>query len=95
MTANFANSTISGEISNLMSKSADGFSLTMPETAFGTSGFLGNFVTVPHNGNDQLTVRYEGSFYGPGEENVAGSTRATGTVAGISVAGPGFFGTKK
>ena len=95
LTANFANSTVSGEIRNFMSDSADGFSLTMPETAFGTRGFSGNFVTVPHNGSDQLTVSYGGSFYGPGAENAAGTMRATGTVDGIPVTGPGFFGTKR
>lgn len=95
LTANFANATISGEINSFMSESADGFSLTMPETAFGTNGFAGTFVTVPDNDSDQLTVRYEGSFYGPGAENAAGTMQATGTVDGISVTGPGFFGTRK
>ena len=102
LVANFTNSSISGQINNLAPEDdpdLGSFSLSMPETDFTTNGFSGDFTTTPENGQDRLTVSFDGSFYGPNAENTAGTMQASGRVHHpadpndpVSVVGAGWFG---
>ena len=101
LTANFSDSTISGQINDLAPEDAadlGSFSLTMPETTFSADGFSGSFVVTAENAPDQLNVSFDGSFYGPNAENAAAVMRANGILTTLdgadssSVVGAGSFG---
>lgn len=104
LTVDFADSTISGQISDLSpedSSDLGSFSLTMPETTFTANGFSGSFAVTPENAQDQLNVSFDGSFYGPDAQNAAGTMRANGRVSTLdgndssTVVGAGWFGSRE
>ncbi|MXX89541.1 MAG: hypothetical protein F4213_20290 [Boseongicola sp. SB0677_bin_26] len=97
LTANFANSTISGNITGFRDEDADvpyGVTLTMPETAFSADGFSGDFAV---SGGVVNAASYDASFWGPDANHVVGTIGVDDatTAGGKNYAGVGWFGVGK
>lgn len=100
LTANFANSTVSGSIRDFAEDDGTPYdiTLTMPETTFGTEGFSGNF-DVSGGAVHQTTASYDASFWGPDANQVVGTMSIAGTAIDdedpIPFVGVGWFGANQ
>ncbi|MYK32730.1 MAG: transferrin-binding protein-like solute binding protein [Boseongicola sp. SB0670_bin_30] len=97
LTADFANSTISGRLYGFVGTYPDYNSpppfdvLTLPPTRFTTEGFSGQFEPSCLEAGDHFTASYEGSLYGPNADSVAGTIIGTGVFNGVRVRAWGGF----
>ena len=90
LTADFDTSTIGGWIN--VSSDTSAMTLTMLETSFGRGGFSGDFSTTGMAEGDSANLSYEGSFFGPTAEEVAGTISGRAVVDGTSFDAIGWFG---
>ncbi|MYA87085.1 MAG: hypothetical protein F4X97_01275 [Boseongicola sp. SB0662_bin_57] len=104
LTANFADSTISGNITGFRDEDAnvsyDG-TLTIPATSFTADGFSGDFAFSSDDPDNAVTASYDASFWGPDANAVVGTISVLNATAeatepnGQSYAGIGWFGVGK
>lgn len=85
--ANFDTSMISGTIDGFRDYEEEGepfvdWYLTIPQTPFGSDGFSGDFAVHDLEPDVSASVTYEGSFFGPDADNVAGTISGTATAGG-------------
>ncbi len=89
LTADFSDSTISGRIHDFRFRGAgdddyvalsgdDAILLTMLATKFTNRGFAGKFTVSGLDTFESADIGYDGSFFGPGAETVAGTISGTG-----------------
>ena len=99
LTASFSDSTIAGLLRNSTLQKAGqdspedfgGFTALMPVTGFGDTGFEGAFMVLLPSSEASFDLSYEGAFYGPNAESVAGLISGTAEIDGSRIA-TGWFG---
>ena len=84
LTANFDTSMISGTIDGFRDYEQEGdpfvdWFLTIPQTPFGNDGFSGEFAVHDLDPGESASLTYEGSFFGPEADRVAGAISGTVT----------------